>query len=1382
MIVEHVLTPSDIILSGGSFVLRPDLVQVLVDAVTPLGKLLDLAMKHIKLPGALSFHTELLVLTCTTGLEIATQSQVVWNWVHLVDKLYVAMDDLRSLQNGRPIYILGHEHPSKMRCILELLHPSLRVKLPAPFLKSYGFSIAPPHAREANTHSARAPCVKTEAGGPASPKLEKDTSVIGVEVNATLHTPSSLVPPLSVSILANEFSLSKNASMDELVRQYGCCSNRDSLCARTWNIVKHGALDSYDITGWGTNAHARGSRYTLQPELFIYVRDAVEEMHTILTHAASLLQKTTCFIVDLRHSLTETLQGASTVQLIHISWECLVKRLTLAQKAFEDYQRTYHQAQVMAERKAATQTREASLGAPMAHSDGLPSTISVGTLRRAAQTQPRVPAKAIFETRSSPISTATHSAGASLAVPVSSAVAIETQEQLGLGHAPVAVTPALTKHPSRSTIATDEEGSDVDARSFTGGLESSAIAPARRVQSVNFSSHNLSLTVPASVTAMLKSNRATPRITGDSTLATLRNSRCVWGLIKHYEATASSLVARRSHMGEARAVRRSKQPDELSARSSRKPECAREVEEDFPSAQNSSIFDKPAAWSPSLHCVAYVPLRANEPSKSTAFASDVQGRHCPSQVVETGGLWIAPSATKLQVARQRDALRKGDTRTLDMIGESAPLPAALSCGAPASSASPLTLYVLSSALASENLSSAEPDVNKDGGLDKKDQLGAFISQEIRTRGPSAPAYPPELDLTRTPRSQQTANSCLEHPQCCRITSTGMSSFLTAADELEVALCSQLRESLPTLGGQHVVDAGALNDIILLADVGASEDTAALTSIMACAQRTACKPTEPNSAASSHTSPDALSEAGSDSPRARARKSPASARLGVGVIEDGGLDKMASADTNTDEDTVTRTSNQFARAAGRSLSHTPAASPRLDSFSPSVFSLRLAHALLALISAVIWTRSTPHSACNTWTHLGDNSRGVESFRGVGTPRTRREQTLGEWNENEDGEEECGRRVGKNLRTKQRRFLFGISNSVDDAFRMEITTRWTPRGAARRIPFANRTAVLHGDPVGCKLMELSRFTEIRLLDTPAFSFKISRTFLPRPSSFEPDLERQSSREGIWQRSRAKPQRRSESSAIAPVRRVSIIFLWICRFSLFILFHLLQALRGCIVFVFALATGALTARRSSFLRALYQRMTAILTRMQLFRQTSSEKNPFRTRVNPHRGARIVCDRPWVTSAGCKILPAKRRARSCTDISYGADAVAIFARLRAENSTASCEASKTVWLQSSHYSARVEMPENCIMASLPSALAPWGFTFVRGRPHETAVILCEAGFVLLLGASDASLLGHTATEHQLGRDRSENNSSFSGTQRLIGNLTFGSLCPKSLRRLPVL
>jgi hypothetical protein len=112
-LTKHVLLPTHIVLSHGSFSLCPDLAQVLINVVPQLGHFLNLARRDAGLSDIHNFcHAELQVLISSTGSDIATQNQVVWNWVHLIDKVYITMVDMKSLWRGHPIHILGSTRPS----------------------------------------------------------------------------------------------------------------------------------------------------------------------------------------------------------------------------------------------------------------------------------------------------------------------------------------------------------------------------------------------------------------------------------------------------------------------------------------------------------------------------------------------------------------------------------------------------------------------------------------------------------------------------------------------------------------------------------------------------------------------------------------------------------------------------------------------------------------------------------------------------------------------------------------------------------------------------------------------------------------------------------------------------------------------------------------------------------------------------------------------------------------------------------------------------------------------------------------------------------------------------------------------------------------------
>ncbi|KAJ7831057.1 hypothetical protein B0H14DRAFT_3714168 [Mycena olivaceomarginata] len=271
-ITKHVLLPSHIVLSGGGFTLLPELAQILLDAVPSLGQVLDRVMRLSGLPGAQSFcQTELHTLTCTTGLDVATQSQVVRSWVNLVDKAYIAMTDIKYLACGRPIHVLGRERPSRMRQIVMSLPPSLRIKLPADFLHSHGILVLPPaanareverqriryldyHARMCTNVSEGAPqqergnkCDRSYSRSPAD-HIETGGLASSQPPRRAAHD-RAVVAPDNVAPACLRASVSDpSTSMDDLVRAYHHTSTSGwSISSRVARITSKRLLNNTDI-------------------------------------------------------------------------------------------------------------------------------------------------------------------------------------------------------------------------------------------------------------------------------------------------------------------------------------------------------------------------------------------------------------------------------------------------------------------------------------------------------------------------------------------------------------------------------------------------------------------------------------------------------------------------------------------------------------------------------------------------------------------------------------------------------------------------------------------------------------------------------------------------------------------------------------------------------------------------------------------------------------------------------------------------------------------------------------------------------------------------------------------------------------------------------
>ncbi|KAJ7848949.1 hypothetical protein B0H14DRAFT_3452771 [Mycena olivaceomarginata] len=364
---KHVLTPSDIVLSGGGFTLRPELAEILTDALPPLGQLLNLAMKDSGLPGIQNFcQAELKILTCTMGMDIATQNQVVWNWIHLMEKLYVARVDLKSLRYGHPIHVLGRNRPTQMRETVMALPPSLHVKLSMEFLRSLGILALSPAANLSDTvqrrdHTPSRPPAdsgtllsRVETGGLASLQTSRPVAAIHAVaptgVSQTVHkenaarTPRSLpaiatMPAPGVACMAPGY-IHPESSMDELLLAYHASSDsRWSLFSRMRRIVSKKLLNSTDIMD-----HCKDSsppyfgQFGLEPHLLVSTENAVLEMQWLLTAAFYFtMDRPFCFRVDPHSVLMGMLRGASCVKELQATWKALRERMEIAQRRLAEY-------------------------------------------------------------------------------------------------------------------------------------------------------------------------------------------------------------------------------------------------------------------------------------------------------------------------------------------------------------------------------------------------------------------------------------------------------------------------------------------------------------------------------------------------------------------------------------------------------------------------------------------------------------------------------------------------------------------------------------------------------------------------------------------------------------------------------------------------------------------------------------------------------------------------------------------------------------------------------------------------------------------------------------------------------------------------------------
>ncbi|KAJ7791768.1 hypothetical protein B0H14DRAFT_3500084 [Mycena olivaceomarginata] len=374
-LTKHVLLPTHIVL-----------LRVLINVVPQLGHFLNLALRDAGLSGVQDFcQTELQLLTCSTGSDVATQNQIVWNWIHLIDKVYIAMVDMKSLWNRHLIHILGRERPLQMRQIVMLLPPSLRIKLPANFLRSYGILVLLPaanaqetehqrirhldcHARmctdvsdvvsqqergDKHTRSySRSPADCVDTGGLVSLQVPRraahdrtaaapDRVSQHMHERQAAHAPRFPSPTPKVAPACLRANVSgPSTSMDNLVMAYHQASTSGwSLSSRAARIASKRLLNSSDIEHRrGDSSSSYFGQVRLDQLLFASTEEVVLEMQQLLTAVfAPTERRPGCFLVDPQGVLMGILRGASCVEELQVAWKGLRERLNIAQRRFFQY-------------------------------------------------------------------------------------------------------------------------------------------------------------------------------------------------------------------------------------------------------------------------------------------------------------------------------------------------------------------------------------------------------------------------------------------------------------------------------------------------------------------------------------------------------------------------------------------------------------------------------------------------------------------------------------------------------------------------------------------------------------------------------------------------------------------------------------------------------------------------------------------------------------------------------------------------------------------------------------------------------------------------------------------------------------------------------------
>ncbi|KAK7032934.1 hypothetical protein R3P38DRAFT_3503180, partial [Favolaschia claudopus] len=285
---KYILQPTDIILSHGGFVLHSDLTLPLTNIISGMDYFLDLASHYRGLQQPLFIgHSELNTLAAAgANSTLATQSQVVHNWVLIVAKIWAAKYQLKALCAGDLKLTSLCSWTSQAGRIALSLPLELRSKLPRDLVERFDITIDPSNVKAA---------VATEWPHTSVPLLP-------VPVNIPPTTPS---PHSSHSIAS-----------DELAAQ--------------WAYLIKMPLDSSWTVG---NSDGQCS---LRAELLRLIFDGVERMQMALTDIfhPSLTQPA-CFQVDPHGQLEQLLRGINTLDRLTMAWDALAERMRRASDSFK---------------------------------------------------------------------------------------------------------------------------------------------------------------------------------------------------------------------------------------------------------------------------------------------------------------------------------------------------------------------------------------------------------------------------------------------------------------------------------------------------------------------------------------------------------------------------------------------------------------------------------------------------------------------------------------------------------------------------------------------------------------------------------------------------------------------------------------------------------------------------------------------------------------------------------------------------------------------------------------------------------------------------------------------------------------------------------------
>ncbi|KAJ7723871.1 hypothetical protein B0H14DRAFT_3519774 [Mycena olivaceomarginata] len=421
-LTKHILLPSHIVLSGGGYVLHPEIAQIFTNVVPEI---------------------ELQILTNTTGLLVpATQNQVVWNWIMLMDKLYDAMIRLKSLRMGDPI----SGSTSRMPQILAALPPSLRIKLPTAFLESHGMMVLPPAANTSQVLRRKADarkrlqqhsCVPTR--GLRMPPSEAEDGALVTEAPyksnvlewrvsgsttgiGLVHAPITPCPPHPIATARASDApkamhagslhyAGPNISTPDFSSQF-----YDLVWQRATYITTMKSLDSRDIVDRGANSDLDRrpvGRFGLETGFLRTVNNTVNDMQSILATVSSHFlvdpykwrgRRSTKEWISRRDTSRNSAAASRNVPLVHVAVSATAVECGGQEDSLKQVKSaTYPQGNVsltarIVDERASTAIRSAKLRT--LESSGVPGIRSRSRLREHA-------AKAVEVTSASPVRTQT---------------------------------------------------------------------------------------------------------------------------------------------------------------------------------------------------------------------------------------------------------------------------------------------------------------------------------------------------------------------------------------------------------------------------------------------------------------------------------------------------------------------------------------------------------------------------------------------------------------------------------------------------------------------------------------------------------------------------------------------------------------------------------------------------------------------------------------------------------------------------------------------------------------------------------------------------------------------------------------------------------------